>query len=105
MTRVYYEPENYRLMIRGHAGAGQFGEDLVCAGISTLGWTLIRAALMRDDYHAAYRADDGTGVIDVRCEPEETAREACRVMFETIAGGLELIADMEPEHVTFERSE
>jgi len=105
MTRVIYEPENFRLCIYGHAGAAERGKDIVCAGASALGFTLLAAALEREDYHAAYHMDEAEGLLDTRCEPEEAARGDCRYLFEIIAGGFEMMATSYADNLTFERSE
>ena len=44
MTKITYHPQEYHLRIEGHAGFAEAGEDLVCAGISVLGWTLVAGA-------------------------------------------------------------
>lgn len=105
MTRVLYEPNAFHLRIEGHAGSAPKGEDLVCAGISALGFAMLLAA-GEDDYNAEIVTDPDNGIMDVRCRPSGLyGRDHCAVMLETIAGGLELLADQYPEYITFERSE
>lgn len=105
MTKVIYEPEKYRLCIHGHAGAAPMGKDVVCASASILGWTLLGAAMDPEEYHASYHLDEKTGLMDIRCEPEEQASIACRYLYEIIAYGFWMMADKYPDYVTFERSE
>lgn len=102
MTRVLYEPGKYHLRIEGHAGSAPKGEDLVCAGVSSLGFALLLAA---GDYDADVVTDEQAGVMDVRCRPGPLNQGECMAMLGTIAGGLELLAGQYPEYVTIERSE
>ena len=40
MVQVRYNPDVPSLRVSGHAGAGKYGEDLVCAAVSILAHTL-----------------------------------------------------------------
>lgn len=105
MTKVLYEPKKFHIRIEGHAGGAPKGEDLVCAGISALGFALLLAA-GEEDYNAEIVTDSDSGIMDVKCRPSGLyGRDHCGVMMETIAGGLELIAGQYPEYITFERRE
>lgn len=105
MTRVLYEPNAFHLRIEGHAGSAPKGEDLVCAGISALGFALLLAA-GEEDYNAEILTDPDNGIMDVRCRPSGLwGRDHCAVMMETIAGGLELMAGQYPEFIKFEGRE
>ena len=42
MTRIEYDRAAFSLTMEGHAGAGEAGNDLVCAALSTLMMTLER---------------------------------------------------------------
>ena len=44
MTTIIYEPEGPAVEFIGHAGAGLYGSDPVCAALSILMYTLIAAA-------------------------------------------------------------
>ena len=105
MTHVHYEPGKYRLRINGHSGAARCGEDVVCASMTILGFTLLAAALERDEYNLLYDIDEKTASMEFICSPEEGAKDACRYLFDIIATGCEIVAGNEPDFVTFERSE
>lgn len=105
MTKVLYEPKRFHIRIEGHAGSAPKGEDLVCAGVSALGFALLLAA-GEEDYNAEIETDEDSGVIDVRCRPSGLwGRDHCGVMMETIAGGLELMAGQYPDYMLYERRE
>lgn len=100
MTRVLYEPKDFHIRIEGHAGSAPKGEDLVCAGVSALGFAMLLAA---GDYDADVVTDEQAGVMDVRCKPEGPFdRALAETMLDTIAGGLELLAGQYPECVSYE---
>ena len=99
MTRIRYDPKQYALEIDGHAGAGPVGEDLVCAAVSILGWTLLAGA-DKPEFDAEIRVDEGVANIAVRCRPREGSEQDCRVMLDTIWDGFQVLAEQEPEFVT-----
>ena len=43
MTHITYEPQMPGMAFDGHAGAGPYGGDVVCAALSALMYTLIAA--------------------------------------------------------------
>ncbi|MBQ6398248.1 MAG: ribosomal-processing cysteine protease Prp [Oscillospiraceae bacterium] len=101
MTRVLYEPNKLHLRIEGHAGSAPKGEDLVCAGVSALGFTLLLAA---GEYYADIVTDEDSGLMEVTLKPQNVEESAyCFVVMNTIADGLELLAYKYPEYVTIER--
>ena len=104
MTRIVYEPAELRLRMEGHAGAGAYGEDPVCAALSMLSMTLERRVteLAEHCFPAISRAP---GRFQAVCRPEEDFAEQCRECFETVAAGLALLAEERPEHVRFRRQE
>ncbi len=100
MTNVSYAPGAYRLRIEGHAGAGKAGEDLVCAAVTALGWTMIDAIDRDDDFRAEIYVDQAAGIMDLSCDPETAeAAEKCRYLLEIICGGLKLLEEQYPAHV------
>ena len=104
MTRIVYEPAELRLTMEGHAGAGAYGEDPVCAALSMLSMTLERRVteLAEHCFPAISRAP---GRFQAVCRPEEDFAGQCRECFETVAAGLALLAEERPEHVRFRRQE
>ena len=98
MTVVRYHPEEYHMAVEGHAGAGEKGEDLVCSALSILGWTLVQAA---EDFNMHLYLNDTEGSMDVRCYPDEEDEEKCRYLFDTLAGGFEMISVKYPDYVRF----
>lgn len=104
MTRVVYVPDELRLEMEGHAGAGPYGEDTVCAALSMLSMALERRAAECAErcFPSVSRAP---GRFLIVCRPEADERERCLERFETVAAGLALLAEERPEFVSFRRDE
>ena len=100
MTRVFYDPDRLHLRVEGHATSAPAGEDLVCAAVSALCWTLIAEAEAEERYHAEIAADAETARVDVRCCPEGASAFACGYLFDIIMGGFALLAENYPEYIT-----
>ena len=104
MTRILYEPAALRLSIRGHAAAGPKGGDLVCAALSMLMLTLeARCREREEDFLPTLSR--APGEFSIQCRPEEGQEACCRESFDTVAAGLSLLAEREPEHVSVEIDE
>ncbi len=99
MTRVIYEPAEYRMRVEGHAEATESGFDPVCAGASALAWTLVEAATNREDYGAHLYIDPDRAIIEVQCSPSRAAAADCRYLYQIILDGLTLIAEAHPDNL------
>ena len=104
MTRIVYEPAEQRLRMEGHAKAGLYGEDPVCAALSMLSMTLERRMTERAGqcFPTVARAP---GRFLIVCRPEREAEERCRESFETVAAGLAMLSEERPEYVSFRRED
>ena len=102
MINITFYPESLGLKVEGHAQHGKKGEDIVCAAISTLFYTLAEALHQSDDMMTAptmFEDNDGSGYI--KCFPkEEYAGNVARTYW-TILVGMELVANNYPNNVTF----
>lgn len=97
MTKVAYDRAELYLSMEGHAGAGEKGDDLVCAALSMLMMTLERRMLDRAEQTAVTRAP---GRFSIRCEAAPEREALCRESFDTVAAGLALLTENRPEHVS-----
>lgn len=98
MTTVTYDRKYCTLKVSGHAGAAPAGEDVVCAGISSLVRTLIQAVTDTPEYQAGIYMGDGD--VEISCVPEEAYEEKCRYLLDVFYGGLKLMAELGPEYIT-----
>lgn len=98
MTRVRYDRAGLSLTMEGHAGAGEKGEDLVCAALSALMMTLERRMQERAE-RTLPSVRRAPGLFALRCTPVED-EALCRESFDTVAAGLAVLAENRPENVS-----
>lgn len=91
------------ITITGHAGYAKAGQDIVCAGISTLAQTLIASIeeLTEDKItYNAVQADDivclSPGKVDIK---HGNLSEQAQLLVNSFFVGVEMIADIYPEYV------
>ena len=104
MIEITYDRSNNRVRILGHAGAGEKGADVVCAGVSALAQTL--AANVRHwqasgklKKEADISLSDGEGLIS--WDPKHGYEAATRQIAVAICAGFELISVELPQYVSF----
>ena len=103
MTVVSYDPDRLHLRVEGHAGSAPAGEDLVCAAVSVLVWTLLAEAEAEERFHMEAVTDEENAVIDVRCCPEGATVWACRYLFDIVMSGFALLAENYPEYIRIDK--
>ena len=93
MIDITFNPNTYTLDIKGHAGHGEKGEDIVCSAISTLFYTLGEALYGASHMIAeeiVFNDEDGNGHLS--CKPKEEYEKNISLIFWTILVGFELVA-------------
>ena len=100
---VYYRAYN-RLTVNGHAYSDAPGHDLVCAGVSALVYTLAANVVSME-------ANGNVRDVTVKLEPGD-AEISCRVknkykaivecIFEAVIVGFEILADSNPQYISYE---
>lgn len=95
------------LQMQGHAGAAPKGQDLVCAGASTLALTLGRAAALMEEEMLArpalVRLEAGDTAISVL--PRREWASSADAIFWTILLGLSRLAQAYPQYVQLKGGE
>lgn len=100
MTRVIWYPERKLLRVSGHAGSAPEGEDLLCAAISTLTWTLGDAVT---EFGGEMHLDRAGACVEIRARPTPgEAEERCGYLFRVIVNGFRGIAEKFPEYLGVE---
>ena len=103
MIKAIYYRQYHRLTIEGHAHSGEPGKDLVCAGASTLAYTL--AANVANLYDNGFVRD-----VIMKLEPGDT-EIACKArsskvmvgrIFESVCVGFEILAKNYPQYISYE---
>ena len=104
MILAEYTPREHRLLIRGHAGSGDPGRDLVCAGASALVLALRQELLRLEEAGAVNirRLQLEPGFADIRCVPAAHG-DGVELVYETVVGGLELLQKLFGEFVEVRR--
>lgn len=103
MIYIVFNPKDLELNVDGHAHHGKKGEDIVCAAISTLFYTLGEALHQSEDMMISplvFEDNDGKGYI--KCFPKEEYTGNIVRTFWTILVGMELVANNYPNNVTFQ---
>lgn len=96
------------LRMQGHAGSAPRGQDLVCAGASTLALTLGRAATLMEEEEmlarpALVRLEAGDTAISVL--PRQEWAASADAIFWTILLGLSRLAKAYPQYVQLKGGE
>lgn len=99
MTTVSYDPEQFRIEIKGHAGMAPAGRDLACASVSTLVFTLMNAASAVEEYRTHIMTCKKDACIRVECDPDQEHEQLCSEMFRTIMFGFEALQELHPEYI------
>lgn len=99
MTQIKIDVDGTRLEIQGHAGYAAIGQDIVCAAVSILTYTLaqnLRMLLDADEYSA--RIEDGCA--QIYAYPRAEHAELCKDIYMVIANGYCLLAEEYGQYVT-----
>jgi uncharacterized protein YsxB (DUF464 family) len=103
MINITFNPDKYELTVEGHANYGEKGEDIVCAAISTLFYTLGEAIFQSADMlteEPTFKDNDGKGYLI--CHPKKEFEGNIARTYWTILTGMEMVADNYPKNVTLE---
>lgn len=105
MIRVCYDSGGFRVAITGHAGAGKAGEDVVCAAVSALAWTLAGnvSALESQGAVKELHLRLEKGCCHISCAPLPMYRSQVRLIFGAVCLGLAGLARRYPEYVEYRR--
>ena len=102
MIKIKFTPETLKLEVTGHANHGKKGEDIVCAAISTLFYTLGEVLNCSRDMleeEPIFKDSKGKGILS--CKPKEEYNANIVLSYRAILIGMELVANNYPKNVTF----
>ena len=93
MINIEFNPKTFTLDITGHAEHNKKGEDIVCAAISTLFYTLAEAlyeskAMLEEPID--FSDEDGNGHFS--CKPKSEYEANVSLIYWTILTGFELVS-------------
>lgn len=101
MIKINVDMSDYTVEVKGHANSAPKGEDIICAGISALFYTLYevldqnREMLEKNSLKSIQ--DEGNGTIF--CKPKKEYEGNVQMMYMTILTGLNLMAENYPEYI------
>lgn len=100
MIQVKYRTDGkaHSLVITGHAGYAEIGDDIVCAGVSAIVYTLLGWMENNDEELEHKNVSIESGDVLIYCEGGEKAATA----FDMTAIGLEQIAQRYPDNVVIQ---
>lgn len=98
MTRIRIDADAMRLEIDGHAEYAPIGQDIVCAGVSMLTYTLAKNLLLMLDEDEV-NIDIGNGSARIEAHPGAELADRCRDVFQVIANGYALLAEQYGQYV------
>lgn len=88
-----------RIEIDGHAGYGRRGEDIVCAAVSALAYTLAESLENLTDDSVKYSLTPGRAFIEC-----QNLSDAGRLITESFLVGIKLIAGSYPEFIYIDQA-
>lgn len=99
MTRVCFAESPPGVVAVGHADYGKKGEDIVCAALSTLMFTL-PAALKRCRIPMRFVSGDGYFLAEALPAPNQ--QKSAELVFATVRAMVEILAEQYPDNIRME---
>ena len=91
--------EDYNIRVEGHTGYAPLGEDIACAGISTLLYALGEWVERNSDKARDCAVDLSSGAGDVYFEPLEEYSDIWNALCEAFTLGCEGLCELFPDHI------
>ena len=107
MTQIRMNWDEMSLAASGHAGGGEKGHDIICAGISALTQTLANALNNERGIQFDFEVDEEAGLLrisGVSCWGAES-RKTAEAYFRMAEIGLKAIAQEYPDYVKVKEAE
>lgn len=103
MIKVVYYRKHNRVTIKGHAYSDVPGHDLVCAGVSTLAYTLAANAnnMASLGYVRIEKMRLDSGHVEIHCSVKSSKSLVARI-FEAVCVGFEMLASEYPQYINYE---
>ena len=95
MIHIKYFPDEVRLQLRGHAGFAPAGQDVVCAGISSLFGALAMHPMTQD-----MRIEHDWKIL----QPVQGAEDVMRPYYKMIVEAMADIAHQHPNYVCIHKT-
>ena len=98
MVKVRYRSGEgrYELSLKGHAGAGAYGCDIICAGVSAITYALMGYLELTRKEASCLDINYAEGDVTILCE----GHRECGSAFQMAITGYEMIADKYPQYIS-----
>lgn len=105
MIQIIHRPQYHQITIEGHAQSAPKGEDLVCAGVSTIFHTLTANAMGWKElgYLRDLEIQENDGSSRISWIPYNPWKNILGAIADGVCKGFEILARDYPEYVRFER--
>lgn len=103
MIEVIYHRQYNRVTVKGHAGSGPEGHDLVCASASALALTLAGNVhhIQAKGIVRNVITDLEDGNAEIQCTASSRYKATVEMIYSTICIGFELLATKYPENISY----
>lgn len=104
MIEVIYHRKYNRVTVKGHAGSGPEGHDLVCSAVSALAMTLAGNVAYMQAQEAVYEVTTKLeeGNAEIQCTPYRRYKDSVAQIYRAICVGFELLATKYPDNISYE---
>ena len=104
MIQITYHRQYNRVTVKGHAGSGPEGHDLVCAAVSALTLTLAGNVSHMETQEAVYGViiNLKEGNSEIQCTPYRRYKDSVAQIYRAVCVGFELLATQYPENIFYE---
>ncbi|MBC8588832.1 ribosomal-processing cysteine protease Prp [Paratissierella segnis] len=107
MIKVKIYKDSYLIKgftISGHANFKPYGDDIVCAAVSILGYTALKSLMdvcNIDEDQILYKIDEDTGYMDVRLPDilDESLLKDTQIVLNTFLVGIKLLIESYPKYI------
>lgn len=96
-----------KFTISGHANYKAYGEDIVCAAVSILGFTALRSLVDVcgiDERDISYKVDEKIGYLEVKLPDilDESLLKDTQIVLNTFLVGMKSLIESYPKYITLE---
>jgi uncharacterized protein YsxB (DUF464 family) len=104
MIEVTYYRQYNRVTVKGHAGSGPEGHDLVCAAASALALTLAGNVSYMEAQEAVRNVviDLKEGYAEIQCTPYRRYKDSVEQIYRAICVGFELLETKYPDNISYD---
>lgn len=96
--KISDDDDKFKMMIVGHACYAPKGQDIVCASVSTLAFTLISMLEYKSDCILDYEFEADSGLMNISFRHKNKLE--LQPILDTVICGFNLIAESNPDYVS-----